>query len=351
MGTVTRQRRRRWAAVLYAAALVREFRWTIVLLVGVLAFSTAVRAVTPSLELAGRRPRVGSALYAAWVALLGQPVDEPTEAAAVLALDAVSPLVGLALIGEGIVRFGLLMVSRRRGEKEWMKVMASTYRNHVVLCGLGHLGFRILEQLLERGEQVVAIERDPACRFLPQAKATGIPVLVQDMKEDQALLEAGVRSARAVIIASNDDMANLEVALDARRMNPAIRVLMRMFDQQIATKIGGVFALDAAFSASALAAPVVAAMVGDTAVLASFKVAGEGFLSAEVTAASRVLSGLTVATLEARHRVRVVAVTPAAERVSRDVTADLVVAQGDHLVLVGPAEHVSAVMALTATPG
>ncbi|NJL18652.1 MAG: hypothetical protein HC938_17335 [Nitrospira sp.] len=40
-----------------------------------------------------------------------------------------------------------------------------------------------------------------------------------------------------IVIATNDDMANLEVALDARRLNPKIRVLMRLYDQQIAAKI------------------------------------------------------------------------------------------------------------------
>jgi Trk K+ transport system NAD-binding subunit len=328
-------------------ALLREFRWTIVLLVGVVAISTLVRTLTPLVVLGGNRPGFGGALYAAWIALVGQPTDAANEAWPVLTLDAVSPLLGLVLVGEGVVRFGLLMVSRRRGEKEWMKVMASTYRNHVVLCGLGHLGFRILEQLLVRGEEVVAIERDPACRFLPQAKETGIPVLVRDMKEDQALLDAGVRTARAVVIASNDDMANLEVALDARRMNPGIRVIMRMFDQQIATKIRDAFAVDAAFSASALAAPVVAALAGDTPVLASFRVAGVGFLTAEVTAGPRVLAGLSVAAVEARHQLRVLALVKSGSHEPLGVAGEVVVGEGDRLVVSGHAEHVLAVMEAT----
>ena len=53
------------------------------------------------------------------------------------------------LVGEGIVRLSMLVISKEQGERKWMKVMASTYRDHVVLCGLGHLGFRILGQLRE----------------------------------------------------------------------------------------------------------------------------------------------------------------------------------------------------------
>jgi voltage-gated potassium channel len=63
-----------------------------------------------------------------------------------------------------------------------------------------------------------------------------------------------VAVARAIVIASNDDHANLEVALDARRMNPGIGVVRRLFDQQVATKIKPAFTVDEVFSVSALAA-------------------------------------------------------------------------------------------------
>src|SRR5205807_5780122 len=129
-----------------------------------------------------------------------------------------------------------------------------------VLCGLGHLGLRVLEQLIEIAVPVVVLEKHRASRQLTHAKELGAVVLIRDMKEDQALIDAGIRHARAIVICTNDDMANLEVALDSRRLNPAIRVVMRLFDQQIAEKIKGALSVDEAFSSSALAAPVVAAL-------------------------------------------------------------------------------------------
>ena len=136
-----------------------------------------------------------------------------------------------------------------------------------VLCGIGHLGFRVLEQLVAAKLEVVAIEKNGDGRFIAMAKNLGVPVLIRDMKEDQSLIDAGIQRARAIIIATNDDMANLEVALDARRLNPHIRVLMRLFDQQIAGKIADAMMVDAAFSSSALAAPLVAALSLETRVL------------------------------------------------------------------------------------
>jgi hypothetical protein len=256
---MTRRRELR-IVMLYVRALILEFRWTLGLLSAAVLVGGALHAVTPLESLAGRRPDLPSSLFAAWMALLGQQAFNVTDVWYLMVVDAVFPLLGLVLIAEGAVRLGLLMFSRRHGEKEWMMVKASTYRDHVVLCGLGNLGFRVLEQLLAQGAEVVALERDPTCRFLAQAKAFGVPVLERDMKDDRTLLDAGVAYARTIVIATNDDMANLEVALDARRLNPKIRVIMRLFDQQIATKIKAAFAVDEAFSASALAAPTVVAM-------------------------------------------------------------------------------------------
>jgi Trk K+ transport system NAD-binding subunit len=227
------------------------------------------------------------------------------------------------------------MVSREKGETEWMKVMASTYRDHVVLCGLGHLGYRVLGQLLSTSTSVVAIEQDPNARFLALAKATGTPVLVRDMKNDKALVEAGVTHARVIILATNDDMANLEAALDARRMNPSIRVVLRLYDQEIAGKIKGAFAIDAAFSSSALAAPLVAAMSLDCRVLGTYSVAGVPHVAAEVVAGrDSGLIGRSVTDLEASHAGRVLARHRRGEPASASPPGGgVLIEEGDTLVL------------------
>jgi hypothetical protein len=245
---------------LYARNLFGQFRWTVMLLATAVLLGGELFHLTPHAQLHGERPSLFLSLYCAWMALFAQGVLQPPETWYLVLVSGLYPLIGYGLVVEGAVRLGMLIVSRQHGEKEWMIVTASTYRDHVVLCGLGHLGFRILQELLAAGEQVVALEKDPAGRFVAEAKATGTPVLLRDMQEDQALLDAGMSHARVVVIATNDDLANLEVALDARRINPGIRVVMRLFDQRIADKFKDVKLIDEAFSAAALAAPLVANM-------------------------------------------------------------------------------------------
>jgi len=202
----------------------------------------------------------------------------------------------------------------------------------------------VVQELVAGSVSVVAIEKDPEARFLAQAKVMGIPVLVRDMKDDDALREAGVEHARAIVVATNDDMANLEVALDARRMNPRIRILMRLFDQQIAAKISQPLAVDVAFSSSALAAPIVAAMTLGARVLASFGVAGVPHVTAEVTADGK-LAGRQLAELEERHGIRVLARGRHPDIRDTAQTAGTPVAAGEVLVVYGSAARVGAMAA------
>ena len=68
-----------------------------------------------------------------------------------------------------------------------------------------------------------------------------------------------------MIIVTDDDLANLSIALDARRMNPQAAIVVRQFDQELAVHLEQSAEIDRALSASALAAPpFVAAALGTT---------------------------------------------------------------------------------------
>jgi Trk K+ transport system NAD-binding subunit len=238
------------------------------------------------------------------------------------------------------------MVSRKHGEKEWMRVMASTYRDHVILCGLGHLGARVLQELISSGLPVIVLEKNKENRFLTVARELHAPVIMRDMTDDQSLIEAGIEHARVIIIATNSDMGNLEVALDARRLNSRIRVIMRLYDQQIASKITSAMMVDAAFSASALAAPVVAAMAMNAKVLASTMIGGVPHVTCELKldSASR-LAGRSVGQVEAEEKVRILARTPAAGATNHAPAGSELVQGGDTLVVHLPSERLSALSA------
>jgi voltage-gated potassium channel len=172
------------------------------------------------------------------------------------------PICGLLIVGESVVRFGVQLFNKELRKEEWNVSLASTYSKHVVVCGAGHVGFRVIEQLVQLGEDVVAVEGNRNSLFADRVRdGMRIPWIVGDARKLETLKQAGVDRALAVIPCTSNDLVNLEIALNARELNPDIRVVMRMFEPELAAKLSKGFGLGTAFSTAALAAPAFAAAV------------------------------------------------------------------------------------------
>ncbi|HEU5060672.1 MAG TPA: hypothetical protein VFU21_29275, partial [Kofleriaceae bacterium] len=94
--TPARERRRDLRTLwLYALGMLRTFRLTLGGLLLLVAFGGVLFAITPHTEFGGERPPVFTALYASWMALVGEPVLSPPAAWYLAVLDGVYPLLGL----------------------------------------------------------------------------------------------------------------------------------------------------------------------------------------------------------------------------------------------------------------
>lgn len=215
------------------------------------------------------------------------------------------PLLGLFVIIDTIVRFTSLVFQRRVNKKEWQELVATTYKHHVVVCGLGHVGYRIVEQLKRSGTDCVAIELD-ASEFTEAVMAMGVPVIFGDACRVETLKKAMVPQAEAIIAATNNDLLNLETALNARELAPGIKVVLRLFDQSLAKKVEKSFSIDAAFSPSAIAAPVFAAAAVTRNVINSFVVEGAVLNTVElVVREGSKLAGKTIDALRSELEVTI----------------------------------------------
>jgi Trk K+ transport system NAD-binding subunit len=135
---------------------------------------------------------------------------------------------------------------------------------HVIVCGLSTVGFRVVEEVIRQGERVVAIERDPANRFITTARRLGAAVTIGDASVSEVLRQVHAGTARAVVPATTNDMTNLEVALLVREVNPLQRVVLLLNDPQFAVMLREAANIRLAVSVPALAAPAfVAGMFGD----------------------------------------------------------------------------------------
>ncbi len=90
-------------------------------------------------------------------------------------------------------------------------------------------------------------------------RALGVPVLVADARLTETLEALNIAEARCLVVMTNDDLANMETALNARALKPDLRVVLRLFDHDLALRVERAFGIHISRSPSALAAPAFAA--------------------------------------------------------------------------------------------
>jgi voltage-gated potassium channel len=195
----------------------------------------------------------------------------------------VMPIVGLGLITQGVINFGVMLFNKSAREDEWQVAIASTYRDHIVVAGIGRLGLRIVQQLLDSGEDVIGIEINPDSEFVRRVMDWKVPIIVGNATHLDVLTQAGVEQASAVIPCTENDLTNLEIALIARELHPGIHIVLRMFDHDMAQKVARGFNINTAFSTSALAAPAFAAAASRSDITHAFYVGDQLLNVSELT--------------------------------------------------------------------
>lgn len=222
-------------------------------------FAVVALAGTLYLRLAGLMPSLPAAFYETLKLLtlqsgLALPDDPLGEA-----LFFLIPLLGLALIFQSVLNFGRLLLDKGSRREAWQVALAATYRDHVIVCGLGRVGLSVVTQLLESGYEPVVIERDWGSEFVARALGLKVPVVAGDARENATLRQAGLVRARALVAVIDDDLTNIEIALTARAARPGIRVILRVFGEELDRNLERGLGPNSAFSASGLAAPTYAA--------------------------------------------------------------------------------------------
>jgi len=277
-------------------------------------------------------PDFGETVWSLWTLLVFEPTDPLPHTLVARVVFWLTPIAGLFLLAQGVFKIGASLFDLATRREVWTSIMTDMMSGHVVVCGVGHVGYRVIEELCQLGEDVVAIEQSERDTFVEVVREKGVPVHIGDARRDELLVKVGVERAKAVVCATSNDLANLEIALDAKRMNPSVRVVMRMFDQRLAGKVGGALGLDQSFSTSALAAPLIAIQATHEGVRSAYRIDDV----VRVTAELRVGAGereRTVTEIEDEVPCRIVSRRQAEERSFTTVRPRDKVRAGDTLVI------------------
>jgi len=170
---------------------------------------------------------------------------------------AVMMLIGAGVIGVFYALLNDLVLGTRL--RAFWDVTRIPNRGHYIICGMGGVGIQTAQQLMRQGYRVVVIERDDSNRFLSVARSQNIPVILADATLPLTLQTARVDQAVALMTVTNDDMANLEIALTAKELNPKLSIVIRGNNPNLARQTAQVFDFTTVLSPVDIAAPAFAA--------------------------------------------------------------------------------------------
>ena len=173
--------------------------------------------------------------------------------------NSTSKVVGIGLILSSTIFIWLIFSLLIDGiiKKRTQKLLGRkkyNYKEHIILCGLGRLGYYIAEELQKSGEKLVIIETNQESPSIEYFRNQKIDVYIGDARQPDVLSDVGIDNCRALVSVINDDFTNLEIGLNARYFKPDLRLVLRIFDETMADIIKQKFDIHLTKSMSYIAA-------------------------------------------------------------------------------------------------
>lgn len=247
----------------------------------------------------------------------------------------VMPAIGLAMLALGAADFVTLLFNRSSRLSKWEEAVASVYSDHIIVCGLGHLGLRVIRELILWDEDIVVVEAKSENSRVGEMRKYEIPCIFGDARHTDTLEKAGIERAKAVIVCTNDDLINIQIASRIREQNKTLRLVMRMFDDSFARSMADRFDMSAVMSASLLAAPAFAGAAAGVEIVQMFHVADKVLAMGRVivTRGSR-LEGMILSQVEDALDLSIV-LLQSGENVDVHPEPNVVLRAGDSIAVVG----------------
>jgi Trk K+ transport system NAD-binding subunit len=283
----------------------------------------------------------GQACNAVFFLMFAQPSLDFPRAWYLQPLFFLLPILGIGAVAESMVRLGYLIFASKRNLPEWQRMVASLYRNHVIVVGAGRVGYRIIQGLTALQESVVAVEHNAAADLAEEVRGLNVPIIVGNGRLAKVLEQAGVKEARAIILVTDDDLANIDAALTAHDMNPKLHVVLRLFDESLAMKFTSHFAMPAIVTSQVSAQAFIAAATGRK-VYHDFQLDGSKLHLTDVTVmAEGTLAGRQVGDVQKAYAVNIV-MHRGAQGVLINPGHDTVLGAGDTLLVIAPMDRLVA---------
>ena len=110
-------------------------------------------------------------------------------------------------------------------------------KDHVIICGYGRNGKQAAKILGHHKVKFVVIENNEELIEKEFSKKEGLLYIKGDATDDEVLLSAGIKNAKALITALPEDADNVYIVLSARSLSNSIQIISRSSNPGAATKL------------------------------------------------------------------------------------------------------------------
>jgi Trk K+ transport system NAD-binding subunit len=208
---------------------------------------------------AGYSDNVIDASYFGIRTALGEQTFEPPEPkeTELRLMGTVALLLGGALIAIIFGQVAAMATKSRLDPQSGAERLGQELKDHVVVAGLGELGYRLSRLLRSANIPCIFISPSADDPFV-DAVQTHAPVLFGNIRLRENLERAGVRRALGLVACSEDNLANVEACMRAERMaaevDHTIHTVARVFRDKWASQAAEGFGIDSSLAAADAAA-------------------------------------------------------------------------------------------------
>jgi voltage-gated potassium channel len=150
----------------------------------------------------------------------------------------------LIVVGLGSMAYGLSAITAffvegdiaHVWERRKMERRIAKLSRHIIVAGGGQTGRHIVRELLETRSAFLLVERS-AIEEEALRKLGDFPYLLADATDSDVLIRARVADATGLITCMPSDKDNLFTILSARELNPSLRIVSRLIEDQSRPKL------------------------------------------------------------------------------------------------------------------
>jgi voltage-gated potassium channel len=146
--------------------------------------------------------------------------------------------------GMGVTLYAVSTVTAFVVEKNLMRMLRerrmerkiAALKGHIIVCGAGSTGYNVARELSATKRKYVIIDGNQERLEWVRVHLEDLFYLYGDATEEEILKRAGIERAEGIIAVLNEDSHNLLITVQARYVNPSIKIVARCNEKNLEDK-------------------------------------------------------------------------------------------------------------------